>query len=256
MSHLDLPPLDTAAHQLRAQWRDATLGSVWLREGDWYHPAVDALSECLVDGRPLYGAAHRLGEARGAAGVGVGEAIDDVTCLFTAHGSEPNLDVVRAVSVGWAEGSAAPQEAGETVDPWSGLPTSAYLTVRLRETYGAAAVAGTSAARTHALVVVDVLVDGLDRMERLARAAAMGEVMRGAFGADVPTAVASHGVYLALVPRDDRLGDRVRDVRDAVDRAAVDHGLSALLRRPPRAWVQPLPESADELDAFFGSLAP
>ena len=54
------------ATTLREQWRTETIESVWLRPGDWYHPAIDALTEALVAGMPAAAAAYRLGQVRGA----------------------------------------------------------------------------------------------------------------------------------------------------------------------------------------------
>src|SRR5674476_923170 len=40
------------ATTLREQWRTESIESVWLRPGDWYHPAIDALTEALAAGMP------------------------------------------------------------------------------------------------------------------------------------------------------------------------------------------------------------
>ncbi|MEK8227364.1 hypothetical protein NKG05_16600 [Oerskovia sp. M15] len=50
---MDLRPgrPEPAVATLLDEWRAASLDSVWLRPGDWYHPAVEALVEALTDGR-------------------------------------------------------------------------------------------------------------------------------------------------------------------------------------------------------------
>jgi hypothetical protein len=242
-----LPALDDAANALREQWRAESLAAVWLRPDDWYHPAVDALVECLVDGRDVTAAAERLGAARGRAGIGIGESIDDLTCLFAAHRSAPDATALRAVSIGWSEGNEGPPAAAELLDPWTGLPTLDYLRLRLRETYGDAARRGTDPRTTHALVVVDVALVQLDAFQRLARAATMGEVLVATFGEGSPLAVVRPGVYVALCERDERLGDRLAQLRVAVQRGAERRGASAVLRRPPRVWVETLPDTPDGL---------
>src|SRR5688500_2242933 len=93
---------DAWASTLREQWRTETVESVWLRPGDWYHPAVDALTEALSAGSSAAGAAARLGEVRGAAGVGIAETLDDLGVLYRLVGRDPGLEVIRALCEGWA----------------------------------------------------------------------------------------------------------------------------------------------------------
>ncbi|MDR3068828.1 MAG: hypothetical protein LBU50_04920 [Cellulomonas sp.] len=146
---------------LRDRWRAASLDSVWLRPGDWYHPAVEPLARAVATGVTALEAAEDLGRARADAGVGVGETIDDLTCLYQASGADPPLEVLRALATGWADGNAGLVVGGGTVDPTTGLPTGAYLDQRLAETYGAAERDGTQVRTTHALTVVDVAVDAV-----------------------------------------------------------------------------------------------
>src|SRR5690606_8111162 len=178
----------TTATALREQWRAASVESVWLRPGDWYHPAVDALTEALVAGECATPAASRLGEMRGSAGVGIAETLDDVAALYRLIGGEPPLDVVRALCEGWgAAVDAAPVRAG-CIDPESGLPTLDYLAVRLGETYGAARRHAFHAFVTHGLVLVDVAVGDLHPWRRAARSAAMGRALSTALPPGHPMA--------------------------------------------------------------------
>ena len=72
-------PTDALPAALRERWRDESVGSVWLRPSDWYHPAVDALATAMLVRRPTPSvAAEELGRARGYDGVGIGETIDDL----------------------------------------------------------------------------------------------------------------------------------------------------------------------------------
>ncbi|WP_284292248.1 hypothetical protein [Luteimicrobium album] len=232
MTHGRLPPLEAPAQRLRDRWRDESLAAVWLHDGDWYHPAVDALVEGIVEQRDVTGAAERLGRARAQLGVGIGEAMDDITCLYAVNGAEAEPQVLRAVSVGWVVGNeTAPAPVG-LVDPWSGLPTLDYLLLRLRETYGEAARQGKDVTTTHALVVVDVAVDQLTSFQRLARAATMGKVMNDVFGHGHPMATTTQGIYVSLVSRDGVLGSTLRSLRAEVDRTAEERGVSSILRRP------------------------
>ncbi|MBC7290921.1 MAG: hypothetical protein H5T83_06245, partial [Actinotalea sp.] len=92
----------TPAVALREQWRARTVQDVWLRPGDWYHPAVDALTEAVTSQASPAPAARRLGELRGATGVGIAETLDDVAVLYDVVGTPPPLECVRALCEGWA----------------------------------------------------------------------------------------------------------------------------------------------------------
>lgn len=233
----------TTATALREQWRAASVESVWLRPGDWYHPAVDALTEALVAGECATPAASRLGEMRGSAGVGIAETLDDVAALYRLIGGEPPLDVVRALCEGWgAAVDAAPVRAG-CIDPESGLPTLDYLAVRLGETYGAARRHAFHAFVTHGLVLVDVAVGDLHPWRRAARSAAMGRALSTALPPGHPMASLGGGAFAVLLARDWDLGEIVRNMRDAVNDQAEQLQIGELLRQPPRIWIEPLPET-------------
>lgn len=230
-----------AVDSLLAEWQAASMDSVWLRPGDWYHPAVEALAEALTDGLPTAPAADRLGEARGHVGISMGETIDDLACLFRAWGTEPGLDTLRALSTGWVRGNEPSLLVPLTTDPRSGLATPEYLVQRLRETYGAGERSGRPASRTHCLLLVDVAVDRLDGWQRVARAAAMGKIFSEVFGTGHPVATLGAGVYAALCERSADLEPLRAELRHRIERTALSYGVTAVLRRPPRVWVEPLP---------------
>lgn len=231
------------ASTLREQWRNETVESVWLRPGDWYHPAVDALTEALTTDSAPFAAATRLGEVRGAAGVGVSETLDDLAVLFRVLGREPGLDVVRAVCEGWAGAAAAAPVQVSCIDPESGLPTLEYLGVRLAETYGAARKHAHDAFVTHCLVLVDVATEDLPPWRRMARSAAMGRALSSALAPGHPMASLGGGAFAVLVGRDGELGETVRQMRDQVNETAAGLQIAELLRQPPRIWIEPLPET-------------
>src|SRR5919107_600421 len=126
------------ASDVRERWRAASLAEVWLRPGDWYHPAVDALVEAVGEGRAPAAAAGRLGNARGASGVGIGEALDDLVCLYRALDIPPDPEVLRGLAIGWVQGRETLTSFTGVRDSATGLPTGDYLGERLRETYGRA----------------------------------------------------------------------------------------------------------------------
>ena len=236
---------DVWAAALREQWRTETVESVWLRPGDWYHPAIDALTEALAAGTSANAAAYRLGQVRGAAGVGIAETLDDVGVLYRLVARDPGLDVVRSLCEGWASSlEAAPMQAA-CIDPESGLPTLEYLVVRLGETYGAATKHAHHAFVTHCLVMVDVATSDLPPWRRMARSAAMGRALTAALAPGHPMAALGGGAFAILVARDWDLGETVRHMRDQVNEHAEALHITDLVRQPPRIWIEPLPETHD-----------
>ncbi|GGC07000.1 hypothetical protein [Cellulomonas carbonis] len=235
----------TPAVALREQWRARTVEHVWLRPGDWYHPAVDALTEALTTGFAAAPAAFRLGEMRGSTGVGIAEALDDLAIVYELSGVEPPLEVVRALCEGWAAAiESVPVSAG-CIDPESGLPTVDYLSVRLMETYGTARRHAHHAFTTHCLVLVDVAVGDIHPWRRAARSAAMGRALTAALPTGHPMASLGGGAFAVLMARDWDLGETVRVLRDEVDLQAAELQIGELLRQPPRIWIEPLPETHD-----------
>ncbi|NTW42066.1 MAG: hypothetical protein HGA44_19675 [Cellulomonadaceae bacterium] len=236
---------DSAAASLRDRWRAETVESVWLRPGDWYHPAVDALAEALTTGGPTAPAAARLGAVRGGSGVGVAETLDDVAVLYRLLDADPPLEVLRALCEGWASAMDGAPVATACIEPESGLPTLEYLAVRLAETYGQARKHAHYAFVTHALVLVDVATEDLPPWRRMARSAAMGRALTGALSQGHPMAALGGGAFAVLVARDWDLGETVRRMRDQVNEQAEALGVADLLRQPPRIWIEPLPETHD-----------
>ena len=84
---LDGLPHGVLPAALRERWRDESVGSVWLRPSDWYHPAVDAIAAAILSPTDTSIAAEELGRARGYDGVGIGETIDDLGALYRALGA-------------------------------------------------------------------------------------------------------------------------------------------------------------------------
>ncbi|MHB1489583.1 MAG: hypothetical protein ACYCTH_03705 [Cellulomonas sp.] len=230
--------------QLREQWRLESTESVWIRPADWYHPAVDALVEAVAEGAVPVAVAERLGEVRAADGVGINEAIDDLTCLYRSLGSaEPPLALVRALCAGWASAQASMVVLGTCIDPESGLPTREYLIVRLGELYGAAARAGTTPATTHGLILIDVSTAGVSPWTRMACAAAIGAALGDAYGDGRPMASLGAGLFAVVVERDDNLGAHTALLRERVRDQAAMFDIEELMRNPARIWIEGLPST-------------
>lgn len=229
---------------------------MWLRPSDWYHPAVDAVVEAVTAGRDPSAAAERLGEVRGSAGVGISEAIDDLTCLYLSTGeTEPPLAVVRALGEGWASAQGGALLTGSCLDPESGLPTRDYLVTRLAETYGAAERADTFAQLTHCLVLVDVAAAEVSPWSRMARSAAVGAALRNAYGEGHPMATLGGGLFAVLAERDAELGPGISVARLEIAHQAELLDVENLLRQPPRVWTEQLPRTHERAVQLVADIA-
>jgi len=243
-----------ASDLLLRQWESASVDSVWLRPGDWYTPAAEALVEALEARLDTAPAAFRLGQARSSAGVGITEAIDDMAVLFRAAGYESApIRSIRALCEGWTEGDTA-VTAPVMKDPESGLGTTEYLVRRLAEIYGAAQRAGTHVSDMYALVVVDVAVADPDPWQRMARNAAVGQALTNAYGEGYPMARLADGLYAVLVGRGQALGAGIASLRDHISDRAIAMRVGNLMRQPPRLWIESLPDSQGYITDLLESL--
>jgi len=243
------------ASTLLRSWESASVASVWLRPGDWYTPAAEALVEALQAGKDTSPAAFRLGQARAAAGVGITEAIDDMTVLFRAAGFQtPPIRSIRSLCEGWTERDTAPINAPTLTDAESGLGTAEYLVQRLGEVYGTANRSGTRVSATHALVIVDVSVADKDPWQRIARNAAVGHALKDAYGEGHPMARVSDGIYAVLVARDSALGSGLAALRDHIAERSIQMRVGNLMRQPPRVWVESLPDTHAHVQELLESV--
>jgi len=231
---------------LRDRWRDESVASVWLRPADWYHPAVDALALALLTDQDATVAAEQLGRARGHDGVGVGETIDDLACLYRTTGrDEPPRAVLRALCEGWADAQAGAVAFGTSLDPESGLPTRQYLAVRLAEAYHDAQLQQDDDLDHH-LVLVDVANGYVDAFARAARSAAVGAAMTSTFGHGHPMATLGGGVFAVLSRPQDDLDTHLDDLHAEIGRRVATLEVGHATRRPVRVWVELLPSTHEQ----------
>ena len=245
ISVTDARSAEESSHStLVEEWRAASVQNVWLRPGDWYTPAVDALAEAIEEGLDTAPPAFRLGEARAAVGVGITEAIDDLAIVFKAAGYEESpIRSVRALCEGWTGGNPAAHLGTGMTDAESGLGTIEYLVQRLVEVYGEAKSKDERVTETHALVIVDVSVVDSDVWQRIARNAAVGAALKAAYSESHPMAHLRDGVYGVLVRRGESLGAGIAVLREHISERAQSMRVGNLTRQPPRVWVEALPDT-------------
>lgn len=198
---------------LREAWRvESAAGSgrgTWTRPEDWWVPEADAVAETLC-ARPARGtgppstrtpcgvvpACALLGEARAEAGVGLGEALDDLCAVFRlVPAGSPPLPAVRAFVEAWADVWLRGVAGAGCVDPLTQLATPAYLRTRLGECYRS------GEAGRHALLAV-ALDTGTDGWRLVTRRLAVAATLRATWPGGETIAALSPVRCAALVARD------------------------------------------------------
>ena len=225
-----LPP---ATAWLRVDWwRRASAGG-WPEPSDWYHPAVDAVCELLMEGSDPTAALVRLGAVRAAYGATVTECMLDITALWEAYASQaPSMEVLTTVLGGWGEQNAAPLSADVWQDPMTGLATTGYLRGRLDELCRA----GTS--WRHVFVVVEAPRQ-VAPLIRARRAASLAACLREAFHQGETLTTLGKTRVAALVRRDD-VSEGVARLREAMAlrERIVDPG-------EIQVWLAEVPQERD-----------
>lgn len=243
----------TSVEALLARWRETSVRDIWLRPDDWFTTANEAAVERLLDRQDVSPAAYRLGENRARAGVGIGETIDDLTALYRVVGVEaPPIAVTRALCDGWAEATAGVQ-VGADSDAETGVSSRDYLVRRLKEIYARAARRAECASDNVRLLVVDIAVDAVDPWQRIARNAAVGDVLTDIFGDGHPIARLNDGRFAVLVEPDEGV-DAVARLKAEIIAVSRLLDMERLLRQPPRVWLEPLPHSYDRARELVLSL--
>ncbi|MEU5875956.1 hypothetical protein [Spirillospora sp. NPDC047279] len=243
-------PGDRAApgtDELRERWRNRSMAEGWSLPTDWWSPAVEAVVAAVRAGRGTAVACARLGQARGRAGVGIGETLDDLGALFAVLSRpDPPLSLVRCAAEGWVDSGLMALAAESCEDPLTGLMTLSYLRSRLAEIYRAANAiggsAGLTAAGSHCLVMVD-LSDGSEPWRRLARAVVVAHDLRTVFDGGETLTLVGTGRAAALVPTGPRLEPAVASLRRLLTQTftSADRTGEGFL-----VWIERLPESLTE----------
>lgn len=252
-----LEAVDPSLLSLREHWREQSLAVGWLRSGDWFHPAVDAVVEAVTSDDGVLDALEALGVARASHGVGMGETIDDLACLYRVlEGGAPPLDAVRALCEGWASPAGSPLVPGTCMDPESGLPTLEYLSVRLIEEFTTVGRRGGKPAQDLCFVLVDVAKDGIAPWNRLARSAAVGRAIEAAFGPGHPAASIGGGVFAVLHHSGPAVADAIARLSRQIDVQGELLGVTHALRHPPRIWIEAMADDHREAVAQLAMRRP
>jgi hypothetical protein len=239
----------SSAPALRQQWSAWSLRSSWpATASEWQCPAVDAVCEGLVASgatRPSLPAAARcLGEQRAQIGTQLDEARADLDIAFhlSRLRGRRRLEVLDALTIGWAEFGVERLAALPVLDSRSEMATVAYLRLRLRELYREAALTARDVATSHLLVVVET--EHTDqRLVAEARLTTLHSALEYAFlGGESIVAVTPRRVVALAANDEPRLAESLARLRGELRTALAEGRLPAF-----RCWRQPLPSDVADL---------
>lgn len=245
-------PLDAA--DLVRRWRERSACDGW-RDGDeWSTPAVYALAESLAGQNvdPLATAA-RLGGERAQAGVGLREALGDLSAGLDLIGIPRRTrdEMADALACGWADVVADwfDRSAYGCIDVLTDLVTRDYLSVRLREVYAEAAARSESASASRALMVL-TLRGGSAPLLAERRMFTAARILTGVFAEGETLARVARTCAVALVRRDATLNDKLL----AVQLELSWHGLVAAPTHA-RLWLEALPGQPEMVTELLDELS-
>lgn len=212
-------------------------------------PGFEAVGEALLDEACPLTACETAGSRLGLDGASVQEALSGLRATWLAvRGHDPAFEAVQALVTGWSEAALSVVNQFGCEDPLTGLATTAHLRSALTTLLHDHSHGRDHPQESHALVVVDLPVDqqgpdaGGDPFGRALRLARLGDGARTVFpSGEVVARLTSHRLAVLTV-RDERLGTRVRLLRDLVE------GM-ALSSRTPRVWIEGVP--ATDLSCGF-----
>jgi len=245
-------------HSSAPRW-DAVLGD-WLTlidaaggPGDTLiHDAATDLVETLLT-RPagVDAALGRFGRTIGSIGYSLDDAAAWLRLLrdiapgraVRLHGFDAGLALAR----GWSQGHLGGLQAAAATDARTGLLTEAVLRIRLEQVYAAAAALQVPAQWTHAMVVISAPVSPSEPFRREAIHAVLGDLVHRHWRAgDTPAACGDRLLVLCADTSD--LDDRLTEFHRRLD------GIALLRDIGVDAWIEPLPDRAEQLSAYLAEL--
>lgn len=226
----------------------------------------ESVGEALTAEECPLSACDAVGREMALDGASVQEALSGLRHTWlTVCGCEPDFTAVQALVSSWGEATLAALSSVSCEDPMTGLASVAHLRSRVQDVFREYEQGHLARhpRDTHAFVVVDLLEspeddgDGRSSHGGAAPAHPMGRALRMARLADAVRTVFPGGEAVGrvgrarvavLAVRDDRLGIRVRLLRQLV--AGMD-----LSGHRPRVWIEGLAASDRACTALLEELA-
>jgi hypothetical protein len=211
----------------------------------------EAVVERVVAGQDASAACSVVGRELARDGADLGEALDGLRATWArAVGGEPDFRALRALCVAWGEETLGFVHQISCEDPLTGLASRGHLRARLSEVARAAGQGESSAATSHALVVLDLpllaAADDQDPFGPALRLVRLTETVRLVFPGDEVLAQVAPTRLVALVERGPLLARRVGLLRGLVE--DLDAG-------PVRIWIEGLPGSDDAAGWLLDEIA-
>ncbi len=206
-------------------------------------PRFEVVAEHLAAGRDMSVACTEVGHELARDGADLGEALDGLRTVWArVRGGDPEFTAVRALCTAWGEETLGFVHQLSCEDPLTGLATRAHLRARMSEACRGAEQRDTSAATSHALVVVDfpplAVASAQDPFGAALWQVKLAETMRLVFHGEEPIAQVSPTRLVALVERGDLLVRRVGLLRDLVEDLGPVSGRA-------RTWIEGMPSTDD-----------
>ena len=213
----------------------------------------EAVGEALVADSRVHAACAVVGRELARDGVDLGEALGGLRSTYAqVLGCEPDFASTEALSVAWSDETLGYLHQVSCENPLTGLATLAHLRARLAELQREAESSGTTVTSGHALVVVDVPVEGAGEGDaHFGRALLMARVAdraRLVFAGGESIGEASPSRLLVLAQRTDDLGLRIVVLRGLI---ADTTSLGGAVR----VWIEGLPSSHAAMAALLDELA-
>ncbi len=206
------------------------------------------LEEAVRAGRSdVIAVAHEVGASAARMGIPLHEVMDHMERAH-AHG-EPAFAAVRAAALAWVEEAQLRHVDVSCEHPLTSLATIAHVRSRLGDVYRAAEQAGTRAADTHTLVVVELPhTDHGNELEESLHALEVAEMMRTVFPGDEILAQMSTRRFAALAARERADSMTVRLLAMLVERTLGHLGNA-------RLWVEQLPRAPEGVPVLLAALS-
>ena len=222
------------------------------------HGAVPAGFEALADGLDGAGSIEAVAQEIGRRGAYEGYSIADLLLdlartyqVCDPDFIEPPFEVVRVFTSAWADASLRYLHGVSCEDPLTGLASLAHVRSRLSEIYRAAERDGHDGCPDFALLVVELhwRETSPSHFDRVLRMLDIAEFMRKVYAGEEIIGQLTPSRVVAVVRRDDRLGDSVAGLLGLLGEWQSECGVGT------RLWIEGLPAAADSGDALLDELA-
>jgi hypothetical protein len=204
----------------------------------------EAVAEALAVGHDPRDVCAEVGRLLATDGASLEEALGGLRDTWRrVCGSDPSYDAISALLSAWSDATLGYVHQLSCADPMTGLASLVHIRSRISELY----LQSDEVHNAWAMVVCELPVppipatDGSDGSHRLVhsmRLARAGQSVRTVFVRGETVGRVGSRRIVALVERNERLGDRVRLLRGLLDGLVP---LQSSHQSSPRVWIEGLP---------------